>query len=231
MLKTRALQPRIRSLGGAITELGSGALAHLASITVDLALPPGVVLFEEETPGIEVFLLHAGRVKLTCTSRADRTMFLRIASPGDILGLSAVISRSCYEVTAKTVSSSILRSVPSDSFRAFLNEHGDASMIAAQMMSDDYRSAFDDVRRLALSESSAARLASVLLAWGVAESVGKTEMRLTMALTHEELANLVGCARETVTRLLGQFRRQKLIAIHGVSILIPFPERLERIAA
>jgi CRP/FNR family transcriptional regulator len=56
-------------------------------------------------------------------------------------------------------------------------------------------------------------------------------MRLTMALTHEQFASLVGCARETVTRILGQFRRQNLIAIHGVSILIPFPEKLERIAA
>jgi CRP/FNR family transcriptional regulator len=71
----------------------------------------------------------------------------------------------------------------------------------------------------------------VLLEWGAAESVGKQEMRLTMALTHEELANLVGCSRETVTRNLGQFQRQKLIVIHGVSILIPFPKKLGRIAA
>jgi CRP/FNR family transcriptional regulator len=103
--------------------------------------------------------------------------------------------------------------------------------LAAQLLSEAYRVAFTDVRRLALSESSAARLAGVLLEWGTAESIGKPEMRLTMALTHEELANLVGCARETVTRLLGQFRRQKLIAVHGISILIQCPEKLERIAA
>jgi len=101
----------------------------------------------------------------------------------------------------------------------------------AQILSEAYRTAFLDLRRLALSESSAARLAGVLLEWGAAESIGKPEMRLTMALTHEELASLVGCARETVTRTLGQFRRQKLIAIHGTSILIPSPQKLERIAA
>jgi CRP/FNR family transcriptional regulator, cyclic AMP receptor protein len=69
------------------------------------------------------------------------------------------------------------------------------------------------------------------LEWATAESIGKPEMRLTMALSHEDLGNLVGCSRETVTRTLGEFRRQKLIAIHGVSILIPFPEKLGRIAA
>jgi len=131
----------------------------------------------------------------------------------------------------QTICPTILRSVPGDRFRSFLAKHGEASLLAAQLLSEAYRVAFTDVRRLALSESSAARLAGVLLEWGTAESIGKPEMRLTMALTHEELANLVGCARETVTRLLGQFRRQKLIAVHGISILIQCPEKLERIAA
>jgi CRP/FNR family transcriptional regulator len=56
-------------------------------------------------------------------------------------------------------------------------------------------------------------------------------MRLTMALTHEELANLVGCSRETMTRMLGRFKREKLIRMHGVSIHIPSPERLEALSA
>jgi CRP/FNR family transcriptional regulator, cyclic AMP receptor protein len=158
-------------------------------------------------------------------------MLLRIAMPGDILGLSALVSKSWYKVTAKTISPTVFRGVPAESFRSFLAKHGEASLLAAQTLSEAYRAAFLDVRRLALSESSAARLAGVLLEWGTAESIGKPKMRLTMALTHEELAGLVGCARETVTWILGQFRRQKLIAINGASILIPFPEKLGLIAA
>ena len=104
-------------------------------------------------------------------------------------------------------------------------------MQAAQMLSEAYRAAFVDVRRLALSESSAARLAGVLLEWATAESIGKPDMRLTMALSHGDLGNLIGCSRETVTRTLGEFRRRKLITIQGASILIPFPEKLGRIAA
>jgi CRP/FNR family transcriptional regulator len=82
-----------------------------------------------------------------------------------------------------------------------------------------------------LSGSTAGRLAGVLLEWGRAESCGKAEMRLTMALTHEELANLVGCSRETMTRMLGRFKREKLIRMNGVSIHIPSPERLEALSA
>ena len=150
---------------------------------------------------------------------------------GDILGLSAVVSRSCYEVTARTIAPTILRRVLGEPFRSFLSTHVEASLLAAQTLAEAYRAAFADVRRLALSGSSAARLAGVLLEWATAESIGKPEMRLTMALSHTDLGNLVGCSRETVTRTLGEFRRRELIAIHGASILIPFPEKLERIAA
>jgi CRP/FNR family transcriptional regulator, cyclic AMP receptor protein len=198
---------------------------------VDLALPCGAVLFHENTPGTQVLLIHSGRVKLYCTSRDDRTLLLKVVVPGDILGLSAVVSRSNYEVTARTIAPTILRRVRAEAFRSFLATHVEASLLAAQTLSEAYRVAFADVRRLALSGSSAARLAGVLLEWGATESIGKPEMRLTMALTHEELGSLVGCARETVTRTLGEFRRRKLIAINGASIRIPFPEELERIAA
>jgi CRP/FNR family transcriptional regulator, cyclic AMP receptor protein len=104
-------------------------------------------------------------------------------------------------------------------------------MHAARALSDEYRAAFFDVKRLALSVSAAARLASVLLDWGRESSYGKTEMRFTMTLTHEELASLIGSSRETVTRMLGRFRRDKLIEIHGMTMLILAPDKLEQMAA
>jgi CRP/FNR family transcriptional regulator, cyclic AMP receptor protein len=231
MQRSISLRPRPLVPGGAFSELGAASRADFESVSMDFALPCGVVLFYENTPGTQVLLIHSGRVKLSCTSRDDRTLLLKVAVPGDILGLSAVVSRSLYEVTAITVAPTILRRVRGGPFRSFLATHVEASLLAAQTLSEAYRVAFADVRRLALSGSSAARLAGVLLEWATAESVGKPEMRLTMALSHEDLGNLVGCSRETVTRTLGEFRRQKLIAIHGVSILIPFPEKLGRIAA
>jgi len=175
-----SLQPRSLVPSGAFTALGAVARADLESISADLALPGGVVLFHENTLGLRVFLLHSGRVKLSCTSREDKTLLLKVAVAGDILGLSAVVSRSRYEVTAKTICPTILRSITGASFRSFLARHGEASLLAAQTLSEAYRVAFADVRRLALSGSSAARLAGVLLEWATAESIGKPELRLTM---------------------------------------------------
>jgi CRP/FNR family transcriptional regulator len=104
---------------------------------------------------------------------------------------------------------------------------------AAKSLADEYKAAFFDARRLALSGSAAGRLASVLLEWGKASSsCGQhAEMRFTMALTHEELASLVGSSRETITRMLGRFRKERLIEVRGSSILILAPARLEQLAA
>ena len=103
MRRSSSLQPRSLVAGGAFNALGAGARADLESISVDCRLPCGVALFHENTPGTHVLLIHSGRVKLPCTSRDDRTLLLKVAVPGDILGLSAVVSRSCYEVTARTI--------------------------------------------------------------------------------------------------------------------------------
>jgi CRP/FNR family transcriptional regulator len=190
-----------------------------------------VKLFEEETPGAAVFVVCSGRVKLSCTSREGKTLLLRIAVPGDILGLGAVISGSRYEVTAETLEPTQLKQIRRDEFLQFLSRHGEASLHSAQALSKEYRAAFFDARRLALSDSAAGRLAGVLLDWGRAAAIGKAEMRFAMALTHEELANLIGTSRETVTRVLGRFKKENLIQISGASVLIINSNKLEQLAA
>jgi CRP/FNR family transcriptional regulator len=104
-------------------------------------------------------------------------------------------------------------------------------MHAAQSLSGEYLTVFHDAKRLALSGSAAGRLARLLLDWGRAGGNGKPEIRFTMALTHEEIANMAGTSRETVTRLLNQFRRDQWITIKGSSLTIIKPDQLERLTA
>ena len=211
--------------------LSAEALDDFGSIGVQAALPKGTKLFMEDGSSNGVFVICTGQVKLSCTSREGRTLILKIALPGDVLGLGAVISGSRYEVTAETIEPTEIKSIRREEFLSFIEKHGEASLHAAKALSEEYKAVFFDARRLALSGSAAGRLAGVLLEWGRAASCGKPEMRFTMALTHEELANLVGSSRETVTRMLGRFKRDKLIQMRGSSILILSPERLEQLSA
>jgi CRP/FNR family transcriptional regulator, cyclic AMP receptor protein len=233
-----SIAPAIRECGSCemrsqrmFCNLDAAALSDFNGLGVQMKLPKGTLLFEENGTSNGVFVLCTGQVKLSCTSREGRTLILKIAMPGDVLGLGAVISGSKYEVTAETVQPTEIKKIRRDEFLAFLKNHGQASLLAAKSLSEEYKAAFFDARRLALSGSAAGRLAGVLLDWGRAASCGKPEMRFTMALTHEELANLVGSSRETITRMLGRFKREKLIQVRGATILILAPEKLERLSA
>jgi len=210
--------------------LGEAAFADFQLLGTQRSFSRGDKLFAEDEPSRGIFLLCTGQVKLACSSKNGKTLILKIAMPGDLLGLGAVLSGSRYEVSARAIEPTQVKEIEREQFLAFLQKHGQASLHAAKALSEEYKTAFFEARRLALSGSAASRLAGLLLDWGRLSSCGKPEMRFTMALTHEELANMVGSSRETVTRILTRFRKEGLIASRGSSILIQAPHKLEKLS-
>jgi CRP/FNR family transcriptional regulator, cyclic AMP receptor protein len=206
--------------------LSEEELQDLDFIGVQWRLPRGAVLFQEDDPSDHVAVLCEGQVKLYCTSSEGKTLILKIGGPGDVLGLGAAIAGSPYEVTAEAIEPVLCKNIRRDDFIAFLERHSDASMHAIRALSDEYKAAFYDAKRLALSSSAAGRLAAVLLQWGRNSSCGKPQLQFNMSLTHEELASLAGTSRETVTRVLGRLKKERLIRVHGISVTILSPEKL-----
>jgi CRP/FNR family transcriptional regulator len=210
------------------------ALAEFDGIGIMMSHARGAKLFSEGDPARNVFIICYGHIKISSTSRDGKTMILKIAGPGDVMGLSAVLANVPYEVTAEAIEPCQVKTIRKQEFVEFLGRHGIASMHAAQSLSSEYLAVFHDAKRLALSGSAAGRLARLLLDWGrsaAGSNNEKSEMRFTMALTHEEIANMAGTSRETVTRLLNQFRREQWITIKGSSLTITNPEQLERLTA
>jgi CRP/FNR family cyclic AMP-dependent transcriptional regulator len=191
------------------------ALQDYDGIGIMMSHARGAKPFNEGDAARNVFVICFGHVKISSTSRDGKTMILKIAGPGDVMGLSAVLANVPHEVTAEAIEPCQVKTVRKQEFVDFLGRHGIASMHAAQ----------------SLSGSAAGRLARLLLDWGRSASNGKTEIRFTMALTHEEIANMAGTSRETVTRLLNQFRRDEWIQIKGASMTITKPDQLERLTA
>jgi CRP/FNR family transcriptional regulator, cyclic AMP receptor protein len=211
--------------------LTAEALADYDRIGIMANYAHGARLFAEGDSARNVFVICIGQVKISSTSREGKTMILKIAGPGDVMGLSAALAGVPYEVTAEAIEPCQVKTVRKQEFIDFLGRHGIASMHAAQSLSGEYLTVFRDARRLALSSSAAGRLARLLLDWGRTAAEGKPEIKFTMALTHEEIANMAGTSRETVTRLLNHFRRNQWIFIKGASFTIVQPDQLERLTA
>lgn len=208
--------------------LSPDAFADFNKMGTSVTLPKGAHPFREGDRNHGVLVVCSGTVKLSCTSNEGKTLILKIALPGDVLGIGAVISGSPYEVTAETLETTVLKNIGRDEFLRFLEKHGEASMHAATALSGEYKAVFFEARRLALSSSAAGRVAAVLLDWGRAAT---PQMRFTMALTHEELGNLAGTTRETVTRTFGKLQKDKLIQVRGATIVIVAPDRLAELSA
>jgi CRP/FNR family cyclic AMP-dependent transcriptional regulator len=211
--------------------LAPDALSDFDTIGSSASMQSGTVLFREGDPGDRVSILCDGKVKLSCSSRDGKTLNLKIALAGDVLGLNAIIAGSPFEVTAEALEPVSLKTIGRADFLAFLNRHGEASMHAAKALSEEYMAAYSDARRLALSGSVSGRIAGLLLDWAKSESCGKDVMRFHMAMTHDDLASFTGTSRETVSRTLSRMQKDELIRIQGAAITILLPERLTELAS
>lgn len=196
------------------------ALEAFEKIKSSAAYPSNSVLFiEGETPG-GIYMLCRGRAKLSVNSAEGKTLILKIAEAGEVLGLHACVSGINYELTAETIQPSQVNFVRREDFLRFLEEHGDACLQAAHHLSDDCHGAYDMIRSLGLSHSTGEKLARFLL--GLAQDGESTPegIRAKMGLTHEEIAQVIGASRETVTRLLTDFRKKKLATLRGATLLV-----------
>jgi CRP/FNR family cyclic AMP-dependent transcriptional regulator len=215
----------------AFCSLGSEPQLSLESNSINVEYPRGGPLFREGDVCSAVFVVCSGRVKVSATSREGRTLILRISQPGDVLGLSAALSGKDYEVTAEALEPCRVRILHTKHLTQMLQQYPEVSMALAKALQKDYRAAFDEARLIALPGSPAGRLARLILDWAEDARQKNPALPITVPLTHDELAAMTATTRETVTRTLGRFRKEKIIVIHGVALRVLQPAVLERLCA
>jgi CRP/FNR family transcriptional regulator, cyclic AMP receptor protein len=202
--------------------LSQGVLADLDSISSSAVYPRGAVLFVEGQEPRGVFILCNGRVKLSATAADGKSVIVRIADAGEMVGLPGTISGMRYELTAEVLEPVQASFIPRAEFLQFLRHHGEASLKVAEMLSLIYHEMTQEVRYLGLAHTAAEKFARFLLdlppVAGQDSAAGP--VRATLTLTHEEIAGMIGCSRETVTRLFASFKKNQLVEVHGASVVI-----------
>src|SRR5207344_2128409 len=163
-------------------------------------------------------------------SREGKTIITKISDSGDVLGLNAVISNVPYEVTAEMMEPGQANFIPRDSLQQFLREFPDVAMRVAQQLSRNYFTAYEEIRTLGLAASPSEKFAKLLLSWSTKPSEngdGTSNVKLT--LTHEEIAEIIGTTRETVSRLFSEFKKKQLMQAKGATLVIRSRFALEKI--
>jgi CRP/FNR family transcriptional regulator len=99
---------------------------------------------------------------------------------------------------------------------------------AAQHLSKDCQSAYQQIRSLGLSHSVPERLARLLLDWSIGLNP-KEDCKVRLSLTHDEISQIIGTSRETVTRVLAEFRKKRFAVLKGSTLTIHNKPALERL--
>lgn len=215
---------------GFFCNLQKSCLKTLDAIKFTSGYPSDAVLFVEGEAPRGIYVLCKGRVKLTMTSAEGKTMILRIVKPGEVLGLHAVVSGKAYQSTAETIEPCQVNFVRRDDFLRFLSQNSEASIHAAQQLSGDYQTACDQIRSLGLTHSASEKLARFLLETSAKGQETKQGIRVRLTMTHEEIGQMIGTSRETVTRTLGEFREKQLLVRNGSMLIIQDRAALESFA-
>jgi CRP/FNR family transcriptional regulator len=176
------------------------------------------------------YVLCSGKVKLSTTSKEGKVLVLKVVEPGDVIGLSAMISGEAYEVTAETVGPCLVNFVEREGLLRLMERSGELGLRSALAVSREFQSAYRDMHDLVLARSSSGKLARLLLSWVSTQAEGAEDVRIHAPVTHEEMAQRIGASRETVTRLLSELRRKDLIKLEGSTLIIKNRPALEAMA-
>ncbi|HEU4415967.1 MAG TPA: Crp/Fnr family transcriptional regulator [Candidatus Angelobacter sp.] len=202
-------------------DLPNDALSKLQNIKATSVYPKGAMLCLEGQPARGVFVLCTGRAKLTTTSAEGKSIILRIAEPGEVLGLTAVVSGSPYEATIETLEPSQANFISQADFVHFVQEHPDVGMKVAKQLTHNCKCAYGEIRAIGLSNSVPEKIAKLVLKWSENPldfaRKNPREIAIRVTLTQEEIAQFVGTSRETVSRVLGDFRKKGWLRIKGAT--------------
>ena len=205
------------------------AAQRLNEIKSTAVYPKGAMLFIEGQQPRGVFVLCAGKAKLSTSSREGKTIITKLSDSGDVLGLNSVISDRPYEVTAEMMEPGQANFIPRDSLLQFLKEHGEVALRVAEQLSRNYYTAYEEIRTLGLATSPSEKFAKLLLSWSPTSTSNDNGTQVKLTLTHEEIAEIIGTTRETVSRLFSEFKRKQLLQLKGSTLIIRNRPALEKI--
>jgi CRP/FNR family cyclic AMP-dependent transcriptional regulator len=216
---------------GFFCELSAKPLRDFEEVKYTSSYPAGATLFVEGQQPRGVYLLCKGRVKLTMTSPDGKAIILHIAEAGELIGLNGALSGAPYELSAETLEPCQVNFIKREALQRLVREHPEIAEHVTQQVSRDYQAACFQIRSLGLSRSASEKIVRFLLN---AASKGKETsqgVRMNLALTHEEIAQIVGVSRETVTRTLSDLRQKMLISMKGSALVIRNRAALEAMVA
>lgn len=203
-----------------VMDLSQDELSALASCVTLEEVRRRRVIYLPGDPGDSLFFVNAGRIKISRVTRDGKELTLAYRLPGELFGELCLIDGGPRQEMAEAMENALVAGIPREEFERLMERHAKLGVRMARMLCERRRDLENKVEDLVYRDVNA-KLAELLLKLG--QDYGVDDARGTLVavkVTHQEMANLIGSTRETVSLTLSQFKREKLITTEGRKIIL-----------
>jgi CRP-like cAMP-binding protein len=209
-----------------LAELGPEVLARLSERIQLREVRRREVVYLPGDPGNSMFIVNGGRIKISKVTRDGKALTLNYVGPSEVFGETCLIEGGPREEMAEAMENSMITELERADVERLLQNHAQLGFQLTRILAQRRRELENKLETLVFRDVTS-KLAELLLA--LAEEYGVEDSRGTMValkITHQELANLIGSTRETVSLTLSQFKRKHLICTEGRKVIISDAESL-----
>lgn len=191
----------------------------------------GQAIYHEGSPALGLHCVHQGRIKVTKTGGDSKEQIVRFVQHGDVLGFRALLSNSLYSTSAVALDDCVVCFVPRADFLRLVQSNQQFANSLLKLLATSLGEAEAQMLRLAYKPVRERLAEALLLVRRTFDSVAPPDQPFALALSRDDLAALVGTAKETVSRLLSDYKDAGIIATRGSQITLLDEAQLLAISA
>jgi CRP/FNR family cyclic AMP-dependent transcriptional regulator len=184
-------------------------------------------IFSESSPGSCLYVVMLGRVKIFGSSTQGRSKTFAFLEPGDFFGEMSLIDDEVRSASAAALDDTVLIMLKGEDYRKLILSRPTMGLSVLKTLSHRLRRANKEIEALSFN-NVLGRIAQIILDLG--DRYGKKVeegIRIEMPLSHKELAEMAGTAREVISRVVSRFKRMGCVAIFDNKIIITDRDKLK----
>jgi CRP-like cAMP-binding protein len=190
----------------------------------------GQTIFQQGNPVLGMHCIHQGKIKMAKVGGDGKEHITRLVRQGDVMGFRPLLSGGNYSTSAVALEDSVVCFVPRPDVLHLIQSNRQFSNVLLQQMAAGLGEAEEQMLRLAYKPVRERLAEALLLVRRTFGPASTTSVPFSTALSREDLAALVGTAKETVSRLLSEYKDAGIISTRGSQITILSEERLVAIS-
>lgn len=209
--------------------LAKESLMTLQKITTMQEFPKSQPIYFAHDPSNSIFFLKKGRVKLTRTSQEGKEMIIALINPGEVFGEMSFIDAEQRTDYAIALDECLICAITKQDFKEFVEQNPSLNLKITKLIGFRLRKYSERIEDLVFKDATQ-RVISFLLS--LAEDQGKVvgeEIFVKPFLTHQDIAEITACSRQTVNAILTDLREQGVINFDRKKLIIKKRKELDNI--